>query len=684
MPRVPVKSEYTRFRGGLDLESPALSVDPGALLKGMNYMCNAEGGYERIDGYERFSGKPSPSAAVYYYAPCTFTAGGPAVGDTIAGASSGSTAVVVTVGTNYINYTKRSAAFTETEVFRVGATAKGTFTATGSLIGETSPLLHATALNLAADQYRADIAAPAGTYPVRGLAMLAGVLYAFVDDSTGNFGEIYKSTASGWSKITLYSEISFSAGTGAIVEGNTITQVGSGATALVMRVALESGTWAAGTAAGRLIIGTITGTFNATNLLQVGGVSKATASSLATAIAITKGGRYECIVYNFTGSTATRRIYGCDGVNHGFEFDGTIYVPIHTGMATDTPTHVSALKDQLIFSFLGSSQNSAIGEPFSWTVLSGAGEIALGETINGYSVEAKTLLLMSRNETHQLFGENIENFVLDTLDAEMGAIPWTIQSVGSTYCLDDRGIIQILRAQEFGNFSLATVSRRIQSIINNLRKVVVASSVYRSYGQYRLYGSDGTGICMTVGRGQSGLEYYFTEFVYPVNVSCVLSTEDSTGRDAVFFGSTTGMVYQADRGSSFDGSDIEGYVWLPFNHSKSPEVLKSYRKLVIEGSATGYASLRVGIELSYGDPDLSAHPYQTKEMTGGGAGRGGFWDTSNWDEFYYDFQAVASPAISIAGDGTNISVIVYSKSDIDLGHKLDGVLMQYIPRRLVR
>lgn len=680
MPRVQVKSEYARFRGGLDLESPALSIDPGALLKGMNYVCGVEGGYERIDGYERYSGKAAPSAAVYYRAPCTFTAGGPAVGDTITGAASGSTGVVITVGADYINYTKQSAAFTASEVFRVGGVAKGTFTAAQTASGESTALLHATALNLAADQYRADIAKPAGTYAVRGLALLSGVLYAFVDDATGVTGEIYKATASGWSKITLFNEISFTTGTAAIADGDTVTQLVTSATALVKRVVLESGTWAAGTAAGRLIIGTPTGTFSATNILQVGGVNKATASSLATAITITKGGRYETILYNFTGSTATRRIYGCDGVNHGFEFDGTIYVPIHTGMTADTPEYVSAFKYQLFFSFHSSSQNSAPGEPYNWSAVSGAGELAIGEDITGYSVEAETLLTLSRNSANQIIGENTDTFAVDPLDAEIGAIPRTCQSIGKTYCLDDRGIVQITRAQEFGNFNLATVSRKVQKVIDALRSVTVASAVYRARNQYRLYGSDGTGLSMTVGAGRNGLEYYFTEFKYPVNVACTVTGEDSTGKDVVFFGSTAGMVYQADKGSSFDGEDIEAYIWLPFNHSKSPDVLKTYRKATMEMTATGYASIRFSVEFSYGDTDIQAHISESREIQG----TGGYWDLANWETFYYDTKVVSSPSVPISGDGTNMSLIFYNKTDIDRGHKLDGVIVQYTPRRLVR
>ncbi len=680
LPKVQVQTEYTRFRKGLDLESPSLSVDPGALLYGMNYMCGSLGGYKRIDGYERFSGQTSPSAGVYYYAPCTFTAGGPAVGDTVTGVSSGSTGVVITVGAAYINITKRSAAFNATENFTVGGVTKGTLTAAMSESGETTALLDATAKNATADVYRADIAAPTGTRPVRGLALLNGILYAFVDNAGGTAGLIYKQTASGWSNVPLMSQISFTTGTAAIAEGNTIIQAVSGATALVKRVVVESGTWAAGTAAGRLIINTITGTFNATNLLTVGGANKATASSLATAITITVGGRYECIVHNFSGSTDTKRIYGCDGVNKGFEFDGTVYVPINTGMTTDTPQHVGVFSEHLFFSFRASTQHSSPGDPYQWSAVVGAGELGIGDDVSGYLVEAQTLLISSRNSTHALSGSGADNWLLEPVSAEIGAIPWTLQNISKAHCLDDRGLIQITRSSDFGDFNFGTVSRQVQRIMNDIRSVVAASSVHRDLNQYRLYGSDRTGVCVTIGSGKYGLEYYSTQFVYPVTVACTVSGEDSTGKDVVFFGSTAGMVYQASKGSSFDGEPIEAVIWMPFNNSKSPTTLKTYRKATIEMSSDGYSPLRFGVEFSYGDPDIQSHIAQSIAVQGAG----GYWDLSDWDEFNYDTAVVASPSFAMEGDGFNASLIVYSNTDLDLGHRLDGAIVHYTPRRLVR
>jgi len=679
LPKVKVIPEYTEFKGGLDLKTPPMKISPGALIAGMNYTSGTDGGYERVDGYEGFSGQPSPSDATYYRCPCTFTAGGPSAGDTITGVDSAETAVVISVFTAYINVTKLSGTLNSDEIFTVGGVANGTFTAAQLEKGETSALLNANALNLAADVYRDDIDSPVGSGAGRGLALLDGILYAFRDNAAGTAGLIYKQTAAGWVAVTPGNEVSFGSGTGLIAEGDTITGATSNATAVVARVVLESGAWGVD-AAGRLIIGAVTGgPFQNPENLTVSGVEAAT-TSLVTAITLAAGGRYETVVYNFTGSTDTKRIYGCDGKNRGFEFDGTVYVPIDTGMVTDTPEYVSAYKYQLFFSFKGSSQNSGPGTPYEWSAVIGAAEIALGDDISGYARRPKALLINSRDSTNQLLGSTVSDFELDDVSDDTGAIPRTVQILGSPFWLDDRGIVKLSAVQEYGNFDASVLSRKIQARIDAMQGVAVASSVYRTKSQYRVYGSDGTGICMTVSPGRYGLKYQFTQFLYPVNVACAISGEDSTGKDVVFFADDAGRVYQADKGSSFDGADIEAYIFLPFNNSKMPTVLKTYRKAIIEMSSTGYSSIRYNPILSYGSSDIQAHRSVTLPAQLGG----GLWGLADWSEFFWDADVVPNPSFTIEGDGINLSLTMYSKSDIDCGHKIDGVTVHFTPRRLVR
>jgi hypothetical protein len=684
MKLAPVKTqqEYTKFWGGLDQTSSAIAIPPGAAITANNYEPGVIGGYRRIDGFERFSGQPAPSAATYQYCQVNLT-GAVAVGNTITGLTSGATGVVIVVGATSLAITKVVGSFTASESFQVGGLTVGSMTAIPSTGGYPTGADHVVAMNAAADVYRADIAAPTGSGQVRGLGLLRGILYCFIDNAGGTAGLIYKQTTSGWSPITLYKTISYTGGSASVADGATITQLTSGATAVVKRQVLETGTFGGSSATGRLIITSITGTFDATHAIQVGGVTVATANSLATQIAILPGGRYELVQYNFSGSTDTIRMYGCDGVNHAFEFDGDVYIPINTGMTVDAPTHIAAHKKMLHLSYFGSLQSSAINFPFQWSVVVGASEIGEGDNITGMATQTgDTLAIATRNQSFQLQGSSVATFVNGTLAPEIGAIPYTIQNVGPVcFWFDDRGVIRIDRTQAYGNFTNSTVSLQVQTLIDAMRKVVVGSSVYRARRQYRLYGSDGSGLIMTVIDGPNGPEHHFTSFTYPVNVSCTISGEDSTGKDVVYFGADNGMVYQADRGSSFDGADIEAVLRLAFNHFKSPSVIKTYRKATLEMTAISYSVIRVHPDFSYGDPDVSQHLLQTAAAEGAG----GTWDGSSfWESFYYDAKIVQAPEFRFDGSGTNASFVFYSKTDTDLGHLLQGLTVHFTQRRLAR
>lgn len=680
LPAVRVDVDYTKFGGGLDLVTPVLSISPGSALAAMNYEPAPLGGYQRIDGFERYDGRASPSAAVYYYVTYTLT-GTVAVGNTVTGVTSGATAVVAVVGDGVLALTKMSVTpFVSGETINVSGAPQGTLTAVPLRGGYPDGYSDAVALNAAADLYRADILKVNGAArTIRGVWMYKGVLYAFQDNAGGTACEMFKATASGWAAVALGRELSFtSGGTYVIAAGDTITGETGGATAVVTRVVLESGSWSGGDAAGRLIFASQTGTFQAETIKVGANLNVATLAGNSAAITLLPAGRYEFINYNFTGSADTLRMYGCDGVNRAFEFDGTVFVPIATGMTTDTPVYIGTHQNMLALSFRGSVQLSAIGNPYDWTVLSGASELGVGETVTGLASQpGGALAIFTRNSVMQLSGTSTADFVLSPISAEVGAIGRTVQNIGEAYGLDDRGVIQISRTQSYGNFNHAAISRKAQPIIDDMRSVVVASAVYRSRTQYRLYGSDGTGVIVGIeGKKIVGI----TQFAYPVNVTCACSCEDATGKDVVFFGADNGYVYQADKGSSFDGEAIEAYLRMPFNNARSPRYRKRYRKVALEMSAVGYASIRVQPEFTYGDEDVASHP--TSEATV--QGTGGYYDVDNYEEIFYDARVVSSPEFSIAGTGLNVSLIFYSNTDIDLGHTLQGAMLHYTVRRLSR
>lgn len=679
--RLPPKktdTDFVGFAGGLDLASPVLAIHPGNALVAVNYEVGVKGGYRRIDGFERIDGRAAPSDARYTYLEATIS-GVIALGNVITGATSGATGTVIKLGSVDLALSKVSGTFVKNELLKVAGVTVATLTAAPLVRGYRDALSDAQASAAAADLYRADIQAMPGSGAVRGVWMFKGVLYGFRDNVGATACLMYKATASGWSAIALGRELAFTtsgAMTLQINDGDTIVGVTSGATAIVKRVMKQSGEWSTSNAKGRLVFASQTGTF-AAETIKVGTTNVATIAGDSTALTLLPGGRYEFANYNFTGNSITNRMYGVDGVNRCFEFDGTTYAPIATGMSQDNPKFIAVHKKKLFLAYMGSLQNSGDGLPYMWTVVTGANEMGIGDDIVGMAVQpGDTLAVMSRNSSWQVNGTTTASFQLLPISPTVGAIPYTVQSLGQTFALDDRGIIETLRVQRYGNFDQATVSTQIQSVIDTLRGKVVGSAVYTNRNQYRLYANDGSGLMMTVsGENVVG----FSQLQYPVNVSCISSCEDATGKSVIFFGSDNGFVYQADKGSSFDGAAIEAYVHIAAN-PKAPRYRKQYKKGVLQMTAVGYADIRFQPEFSYGDPDIATHRLQTGSVIGSG----GYYDISNYEAIFYDARLVSSPEFGLEGTGLHLLMLFYSKSAIDLGHQLQGIFIHNAMRRLSR
>ena len=130
----PVNYELIRLMGGLDQVTPTLSLPPGVARRAANFECSINGGYTRIAGYERYDGRPSPSAAVYNLLTCSLTAP-VSVGDSLLGSNSAATAKVIAISGSNIVITREVGAFVAGEQISVGGSPKGTiwvYCATGS------------------------------------------------------------------------------------------------------------------------------------------------------------------------------------------------------------------------------------------------------------------------------------------------------------------------------------------------------------------------------------------------------------------------------------------------------------------------------------------------------------------------------------------------------------------------
>jgi hypothetical protein len=681
-----------RFNGGADFETPPLSKLPGFVRSALNYEQDVLGGYTRVMGYERSDGHTSPSDGVAYVLDITLT-GTLAVGNTVTGGTSAATGVVIALPDSVsVVITKITGTFQSGETLKVAGVAQATTTSTR--YRATTALLRAQYKNLAADVYRADIAVPTGSGGVLGVFRFGGYTYQFRNNAGGTAANLWKSSAAGWTQVTLHKEIAFTAG-GATepAEGTTLTQ--GGVTATIKRVVRTSGSWAANTAAGRLIITTPAGG-NFAGGAATDGAINFTLTAIQTAIVILPTGRYECKVDNFSGGSSTKRVYGCDCVNRGFEFADDIYVPITTGMTTDAPTHVECHKKQLFYFFASSVQHSAPGFPYVWSAVLGASEIAVGDNGTGFqsqpggssgvgTVATGAMTIFCRNLTYTLYGSGVSDWNLVPYRRELGAYAYSIQDVGYTLFLDDRGVTTLRTAQEFGNFTHSAITTRVRTWLNSRRSTITESCVSRDKSQYRVFFSDGYALFITV----SGKQPAIMVVRFPKVVSCAFSSEESDGTESIFFGSTDGMVYQMEKGTSFDGDAIVSNINLTWDFLGSPQLIKRFHSAALEVAGTGYSSFSFTYKLGYGSTSIAQPSSDTavadldpdEEVTSFSYAQ---WDSMTWDDFVWDGQTLMPSQVDMGGEGENLSIIIRGNSDYHEAVRYSGALIMWAPRRYIQ
>lgn len=769
------------FEMGLDQITPSRRTRPGTLREAQNIEVDLNNGYVTPKGYERYNGMTPPSDAQYSILRVTIS-GSFSVGDTVTGATTGATGVIVAGGVTsddtgpYLVLTKITGAFNNaSENLEVSASVEGVTTAVAAVSAASTKLLDAQFRNAAADVYRADIAKPPGTGDLLGGYRLNDVDYVWrnqnskgsveltgggsgsVDGITVNsiqimsgaeafdtdlattaaavaaninaftstpnytanavgpkvfiraltnadtfavvsstttitstdvnmtdfndYAEMYKSSVAGWTLVPLGFELSFtSGGVTEIAEGNTITGATSGATAVVTRVMLESGTWAAGTAAGKIIFASKTGTFQAENLDVGGSANLATIAGDATEITQLANGRYSFYKNNFGGAGNEDRLYGCDRINRGFEFDGSVFCPISTGFSPDAPEHVAEFRNHLFFSFAGSIQHSGINTPYSWTIVTGAGELAFGGQVTGFLEQpagtpqagqgASSMAVFGRNRIRILYGSSSADWELVNYRKEVGAYAYTQQEFGMTMFLDDRGVTELQTSDRFGNFTANTISRIIQPYITLNKTSAIDSCIARDKSQYRLFFSNKRALYITTDNDKI---VGMCPQLFAHNVTFTYSVEDSAGNEVMFMGTTDGHLMQMERGTSWDGEQIEVQFSTHFIHSKSPRREKVYEEFSIEASGDGYAQFEVSYELGYGSTDIPQAAYESKELAFSGV----FWDAFTWDSFFWDGQTLFPTHLNLDGTGENISFLFKSSSDYYSPIELTGGILSF-------
>jgi hypothetical protein len=397
--------------------------------------------------------------------------------------------------------------------------------------------------------------------------------------------------------------------------------------------------------------------------------------TLVTTPTLDPGGNYEFHQYNFYASSGSNALYGVDGVNQGFVFDGTTFTQISTGMTTDIPTHLICYKKHLFYSFAGGSvQHSSIGEPTTWSAVTGAAEIGVGDEIQGFSEEVGgSLFVFSRNRIDVLLGSSSADWQLQPYSSDSGNIAGTIQRIGQSIYLDDRGLLVLEASQVYGDFKAAIFSASVDPLLKDLLKKydVNCSQIVREKNQYRLYFSDGSILVATfAGSKLMG----FTRSVFPHTMQVCSSGEDTSGVERIFYADSSGNVYE-EGGNSFAGEVILNFFRLPYYHYGAPTRRKQFRRVLFEALAEGsyYLSVAPAFNYSNSDSPRAVASVLKNDL----AGAQGFWDSSSFGDFNWSVPFSPSEPVRLTGHGANMSLLVSGTAIDSAPHTLYGAMVDF-------
>ena len=687
-------TEYFPLEGGLDQASAPLAIRPGRLLNCVNWEIAASGkGYRLPEGYERFDGQTSPSDATFTR--INFENGVIEIsdGDTVDGSGSGASGVAIidaalesgTYGggdaTGYIVLTTVSGTFVDTDDLEVGAVKHSEIAASGVQAEGSGAPDNDTDAAWVADCVaiaRANILVVPGAGDILGVHRWNNVTYAFRNNAGETACDMYESSTAGWVKVDLGSQLNFDSGSVAFTVGDTVTGDASTANAPIQRVVVTTGSWSGGDAAGFLTIGTVTNSpFQAEAITDVaGGVADATGAEVANTFTV--DGRFDIINNNFGGNLGTYNMYGVNGVDKAWEYDGTAFSFIATGMATDTPTHIAAHQNSLFLSFSGGSvQNSSLVDspltaPYVWSAVLGAAEFGMGDEVTALEPTAgETLTIFAKNLTKTLYGSSQANWNLQDTSWTAGAVEWTVQQINEPFYVDSRKITSLRATQVYGGFSIAGLGNDIQDFINLKSGLEIASVVSLGKSQYRVFYSDGYFISMSiVPQGIAGFMIGQLD-----DIPTCAAYDEENGR--VFFGSDDGYVYEMDKGTSYDGVAVTRYMRIPFNFFKSPQNNKKFFKIIFEMGTEVAPSVSFNFipEYDYMNSNVPTAETGSVSFQAGGL----VWDVGEWDVYRWasDSDDDGRPEDYIDGIASEMAIGIYNISATQQPFTINGIFIEH-------
>ena len=683
-----------RMAGGLNEEDPQFTQKPGAAAFMQNFECLPGGGYRRLGGYDNWAGSwTSPYVDTYYK--LYFTGGdrkpvaqgetvftrenvelyGQCIGVVVTSGDWGGTAEGYLILTGYINQYDQIVDDTSVEDGYGGTIG---FIAPGALVkAELSDPDYAEWVQKNKDYWRSQLPALGsfdGAGPILGVFTFEDEIYGWRSSSSDN-SKAKLFNASNDNEITPMPYLPFDDGTAELSRGDFIIGGTSGTTADVYEVNIAFGNFAGPSyATGRLFLTNIVGAgFVNNEEIRIGASKRALVNGTLTTPTVLSGNttaRHTTIETNFYGIENRKAIYGCDGWNDPYCFDGEYLMFFDNTMATK-PLYIEAHRQHLFLAYPGGSvQNSSTGLPMVWSVRFGASEIGIGDNPTGMKSNGNnTLAVMAERSVHIITGTSDLDWNIRVIGDDMTTLDGTLAAIGGqTLFLDHAGVSWLTPAPPtFQDYTTQQISRNVRKTIEAKADLALFAMSIPFKSQYRLFFSDKTFLIATFYANKL-MGWSIGKYAHQMTCGC---TGVVAGKLGTFMGSEDGYVMPVDFGESFFGEKIQSIIQLPFSYHGHTDREKRFHKITLEMETPATIDLRVHMDFDYGTGA------QTGNFVAPTGATGGQWDISQWEQFYWDSGVLTAPETNIDGVGRNVAITLYHEERTAAPFTISAAMLQF-------
>lgn len=643
------------FKGGLISNLSPLQQGtqlPGSARLLKNFEPSTDGGYRRIEGYDKYSssfvpafGEPkvqgSAQTGTTLVIANIYTT--PVVGGTLTIAGVAGTYTIATAGVSFSSTNKQA-----------------TLTLTTSLA--SSP----------ADKAAITFTSHSGT--IKGVAAWTETVVSYRN------ADIYSTTGSAHTKISKPSYGSV------LVNGGSQTGTTLNVDGLTGTPQIGDTFFIAGVEKVYTVLAVPTVTAGAAAL----SINPSLASSPADNAALTMlscdrsgGTKLRVAKYRVAG---VDKVAGVDSFNTPFIWDDTVFTEM-TNAPTDVigASFITYHKNQMFFAKGEVLTFTAPYTDSDFSAANGSGVIAIGGEITGIVAFREALIIFTDKTISQLTGNTLQDFVLQPITNKVGCVaPDTIQEIGGDVIfLGPEGLRLISATDRLGDFNLGVVSKTIQGEMTALiaSSSSFASCVIKQKSQYRILGYNATNLSTANAKGVLGTQIVGDNtstmaWAETSGIKAFVADSDYQNQtETIIFAHDDGFIYEMESGNSFDGSNIVASFATPFVYINDSRVRKTFYKLFLYTDPQGSVTTEVNLKLDF-DTQGSVQP-DTIELSNT-AGVVGFYGSSTavFGTTVFGNKLVKQFETQVIGSGFSVSLQFVSESQ-DPPYSLDAATLEF-------